>query len=380
MVYVTVMQSPRTHQMTLEEFMYSVDVSPFIITTNETNTRTYEFDQVTNRRLTNIFSIDHLIKVLREFNASTEYLREKNREDLYRTFYIPKKSRGFRRIDAPNEDLMRELRRLKNIMESDFHALYHTSAFAYVRKRCTIDAVRRHQQNESRWFAKFDFSNFFGSTTLRFVMGMLSLVYPFSEVAKRPDGYAELEKAIELAFLDGVLPQGTPLSPLITNVMMIPIDYRLSNAFRDFGGNKMVYTRYADDILVSSRYDFRFMEVQDYINAVLDEFHAPFEIKSEKTRYGSSAGRNFNLGIMLNKDNQMTIGSQKKRQFKCAITAYAKDKTHGIEWPLEDIQRLSGLRNYYRHIEPETIDGIVQFLSEKHGVDVVKAIKNDLKR
>lgn len=28
--------------------------------------------------------------------------------------------------------------------EEDFHVLYHTSAFAYIKHRCTVDAVKRH--------------------------------------------------------------------------------------------------------------------------------------------------------------------------------------------------------------------------------------------
>ena len=52
------------------------------------------------------------------------------------------------------------LRTLKAILETDFGALHHTSAFAYVKGRCTLDAARKHQQNESRWFLHTDFSNF----------------------------------------------------------------------------------------------------------------------------------------------------------------------------------------------------------------------------
>lgn len=49
---------------------------------------------------------------------------------------------------------MDALRRLKTMLEEDFHVLYHTSAFAYIKKRCTVDAVKRHQKNESKWFGK----------------------------------------------------------------------------------------------------------------------------------------------------------------------------------------------------------------------------------
>ena len=220
-----------------------------------------------------------------------------------------------RRIDAPKEELKGALYQLKAIFEEMFGALYHTSAFAYVKNRSTLDALKRHQANESKWFGKYDLSNFFGSTTVDFIMKMFSMIFPFSEVVKYQSGKAELEKALSLCSLREVLPQGTPISPTITNIMMIPVDHKLSNTLRNFNGQSFVYTRYADDFLISSKYNFKFKDVEQLLVDTLAEFDAPFTIKSEKTRYGSSAGSNWNLGVMLNKDNKITVGYKKKRQF-----------------------------------------------------------------
>jgi hypothetical protein len=250
---------------------------------------------------------------------------------------------------------------------------------AYVKHRCTVDAVNRHQSNESKWFGKYDLSNFFGNTTLDFVMSMLSMVFPFSEVVKSDTGRTELEKAVELAFLDGGLPQGTPVSPIITNVMMIPIDHRLSNGLRNFNGQRFVYTRYADDFIISSQYTFKFKEVEQFIVDTLASYKAPFTINAKKTRYGSSAGSNWNLGVMLNKDNQITVGHKKKRQFQAMLASYVMDKQSGKAWSIADIQVMEGYRNYYRMIEPETIDGMIKHIGEKFGVDVVQLIKDDLR-
>lgn len=380
MFYITVKQSPMYRQMTLEEFLFEVDTKPQIINPNLTNTRTYEVEDI-SARFTKRLKIDvpKLIAKLAQFNVSTDELRAKPRKELYHSFHIPKKSGGLRKIDAPNPELMDALRRLKTIFEEDFKALYHTSTFAYVKHRCTVDAVKRHQANESRWFGKYDLSNFFGSTTLGFVMKMLSMVYPFSEVVKNPDGERELHKAIELAFLDGGLPQGTPISPLITNIIMIPVDHKLSNGLRNFNNQRFVYTRYADDFLVSSRYTFSFREVERFIMDTLKSFDAPFTIKPEKTRYGSSAGSNWNLGVMLNRDNKITVGYKKKRQFQAMLSSYVMDKKNGINWDKTDVQTMEGYRNYYRMVEGETIDNLVAHIGEKFGVNIVQLIKDDLR-
>lgn len=379
MVYITVKQPPMYHQMTLEEFLFDTELKPQIINPNMTNTRTYEVARVSDKYLDKL-NVAALITKLAQFNESTEELRAKPRRSLYHEFYIPKKSGGLRKIDAPAPELKDALRRLKTIFEEDFRALYHTSAFAYVKKRSTIDAVKRHQANQSKWFGKYDLSNFFGSTTLDYVIRMFSMVYPFSEVVKRQVGLDELRKALELAFLDGGLPQGTPISPLITNIMMIPVDYKLANGLRDFNHQRFVYTRYADDFLVSSKYTFSFKEIEKYIIDTLKSFEAPFTIKSEKTRYGSSAGSNWNLGVMLNKDNEITIGYKKKRQFQAMLASYIMDKNNGCEWDKTDIQTMEGYRNYYRMVEGEAIDKLIEHIGKKFNVDIVRLIKDDLSR
>ena len=378
MVYITVKQSPVYKQMTLEELLFGHDSAPTIITPNTSNTRTYEKEFV-SPALSGKINVPGLIAKLGQFNASTDALRKRPRETLYHSFSIPKKSGGLRRIDAPLPELMNALRQLKTIFEDDFGALYHTSAFAYIKKRSTIDAVKRHQRNESKWFGKYDLSDFFGSTTLDFVMKMFSMIFPFSEVVKTYYGENELRKALELAFLNGGLPQGTPVSPIITNIMMIPIDHKLSNGLKSYNNQKFVYTRYADDFLVSSKYSFRPEEIEKYIVNALNEFEAPFTIKSQKTRYGSSAGRNWNLGVMLNKDNKITVGHQKKRQFQAMLSSYVMDKKNGVSWDLHDIQTMEGYRNYYRMVEGEAIDHLVEHISKKFGVDVVSMIRDDLK-
>lgn len=378
MVYITVRQSPIYHQMTLEEFLFQNFQAPPVVNANMANTKTYEFESA-SEHFTSKLDVDSLIRKLEQYNQSTAQLRERDRHSLYDTFHIPKKSGGLRKIDAPLPELMDALRRLKTLFEEDFHALYHTSAFAYVKKRCTVDAVKRHQQNNSKWFAKLDLHNFFGSTTPEFVMSMFSMVFPFSEVVKTQRGRDALRTAMELAFLDGVLPQGTPISPLITNVMMIPADFKLTKALRDFNKQRFVYTRYADDFIISSQYDFNVRDIEELVCKVLNDFGAPFSINESKTRYGSSAGRNWNLGVMLNKDNEITVGNKKKRQFQSMLYNYITDKKNGVAWSREDLMVMQGLHSYYRMVEERAIDAIVQHINDKMRVNVIRLIKDDLR-
>lgn len=378
MIYVTVRQSPRYYQMSLEEYLFQDYCKPAVSNDNTINTKTYEVESASE-----VFSkdldVDALIGKLAAFNKSVDGLRGFSRQSLYRTFHIPKKTGGLRRIDAPNQELMAALYGLKSILESDFHALYHTSAFAYIQKRSTIAAVQRHQQNESRWFGKFDLHNFFGSTTLDFVMHMLSVIFPFSEVMKSPEGEDELRAALELGFLNGGLPQGTPLSPMLTNLVMIPIDFSLTRKLRNDREHPFVNTRYADDFIVSSKYAFNVKDVERMLVDTLAEFGAPFTINSSKTRYGSSAGRNWNLGVMLNANNEITVGHRNKRRLQSMLHNFIMDSKNGIEWDKGDVSSMQGTISYYRMVEKDTIDAIIRHIDDKMGVDVERMIRDCLR-
>lgn len=376
MPFITIKQNPIYYQMSLDDILDGTfDMSKMVVQ-NITNTRT-TFREHFKSSFLEKFDFNAMANSLEIFNQRNSELFSADRKTLYHTFSIPKKSGGLRKINAPHKPLMDALRDLKGLLESMMPATHHTSAFAYVNGRCTVDAVKRHQQNESKWFAKLDFSDFFGSTTEEFVLHMFSMIFPFCEIVKTESGLNALKTALSLCFLDGGLPQGTPISPFITNVMMIPIDHHLYNELRK-SDDKFIYTRYADDILVSSRKTFDCKEVSSIIVDILRKFNAPFSINHKKTRYGSSSGRNWNLGVMLNKDNNITIGYRNKKYFKAMCNNYLQDKANLINWDLHDVQVFSGKIAYYRSIEPEYIDYVIGHYNQKFNADIINLIHSDI--
>lgn len=306
MYYITTMQHRKPRQLSWED----VIMDKFVMNefandkSSSTATITRKYESINEEVLCKI-NVPAMIGWLHEFNKENENLFNMPRENLYSTFRIPKQTGGFRRIDAPCEELQDQLRKLVRFISDDCGVLYHTSAFAYIKQRSIVDCVNKHKKNESKWFLKTDFSGFFPNTTLDFTMKMLSMVFPLSEVCKDNEGYQELKKAIGLGFLNGGLPQGTVLSPMLTNCFMIPIDHKLFNTLAE---RKLVYTRYADDIHISAQEKFPYKEIVKLIESTLKEFDAPYVIKKEKTHYGSRNGKNWNLGLMLNKDNEITVG------------------------------------------------------------------------
>ena len=124
---------------------------------------------------------------------------------------------------------------------------------------------------------------------------------------------------------------------------------------------------------------FEWHEVQNAVIEIVKKFNAPFSLNTNKTRYGSSAGRNWNLGVMLNGNNQITIGHAKKKVFKAMLFSFMNDDKNGNTWPVEDAQHLLGLISYYRMVEKDTINAIIKTYSEKFNKDVEQTIKDVLR-
>lgn len=372
MPYIVTWQVQRTHQVTLEEIWSGSADFDRTFAYDATGTVTRFFERIP-KKYTESFDAASLIRALKRFNTVHADLFQADRASLYSTFRIPKKTGGLRRIDAPYPVLMNALRELKELFESHCGPMYHTTAFAYIAGRCTINAVKKHQENQSRWFLKTDFADFFGNTTLDFTMKMLGMIFPFCQIMEMDEGREALEKALSLCFLDGGLPQGTPISPMLTNLIMIPMDHMIAQEMRSKG---FVYTRYADDILISHNRSFLFKPVVEYLGSVLKQFDAPFSIKPQKTRYGSSAGSNWNLGVMLNKDNNITVGYRNKRQFKAMCSNFVRDMRNGIVWDTEDVNYLSGLISYYKMAEPSYMNTVIPYINNRHRVNIIALIRD----
>ncbi len=325
-------------------------------------------------------NVSSFVDILLSYKNEHENLYSAKRESLYQSFTIPKKNGGFRTINAPHEQLKSALDALKDIFEKYFYILPHQSAYAYTAHRNAYVCLQQHQLNNSKWFTKFDFSDFFGNITKHFAINMMKLIFPLNDLLLGHDNQLKLfDDVIDICFLNNSLPQGSPTSPMISNIVMIPIDYCIDKYLRDnYNCMQFVYTRYADDIIISSPVKFNYLQIQKDIVSILKKFHAPFTLNYDKTRYGSSYGSNWNLGLMLNRDNKITIGYKNKKFFKAKINNYIYDKARHIKWEKHDVEVLAGLISYYKMVEKDYISYIINHYNAKYNVNIADMIYNDL--
>lgn len=388
MIYVTARVIEPYKQLSVEEIMLSIlnDTQLKQRSPRVPYTRTFAYERLPNRIILG-FDVNKKVNLLKEFNNKYAELFEEDLANHYGKFFVPKRSGGTREINPPDKKIMNCLRELKTLLETEFYASNHAAAYAYVRGRCNVGAAAAHQWNKSKWYLKTDISGFFPNTTPEFVWNMLSRIYPFCLIMENEEGKRELKKCISLCFLNGGLPMGTPISPMLTNLIMIPFDFEFSKFLRglqapennpDGKGRRFIFTRYADDMDISCGIEFNKEFIIGEMERLFRVFGSKYVIKDEKTHYGPYYYKNWVLGVMINKDNEITIGYKKKRNFKALLFNYAKDKQNGICWSVEEIQYTLGLMSYYRMVNKESIDGIISHYSNKFNFNIEQSMRDDL--
>ena len=363
-MYVTVFRPPHVKKLTIDEII----ANPFIPMPEKGE----------SKRVTLEISEEYGKKLYYKncmFRSSISHLYDslENTEEHYRHFRIPKKTdpRKYRDIDAPDEQLTLIQGIILNYIQNGWNVVPHPSAFAYVKNNSTINAMKRHQNNKSNWYLHIDLKDFFPSITEDVLRQSLSQVYPFPYLPKE-----EFETIIKYTLLDGKCPQGSKLSPILSNLVMVPVDYKINNILHNYNKHHFVYTRYADDMTISCKEEFNPKEITDIIINIFKELNLPFKINHSKTRYGNRSGKNYHLGVIINKDNKISIGHKKNDKFRAMIYNFCQV---GTEWDVSDVHKMLGLISYYKSIEPDFVKNTLEKYNKKFNTDILKKAKKMIK-
>lgn len=174
------------------------------------------------------------------------------KDELYRTFRIPKKNGKMRVIQAPVDEL-KELHTniLKNVMNKEKFPNYVT---AFTGERNLITNVTPHQLQ--KWLIKIDIHNFFPSIPIRWVKDYFieklgdieESTSKYRIRASASIGTKVAECLAQLCTIKGRLTQGFPTSPMLSNICLKDMDKELKELADEY---KLSFTRYADDIALS---------------------------------------------------------------------------------------------------------------------------------
>lgn len=360
MAYVTYIKSNSLtpeHRYTvfdllMQEAGYGTEHQPY--SKNFFEVRTFKVDTPMD------LPLDNLENLLDRRQYTKEYIH----------FRIPKASGGTRLIEAPAEPLKELQKDIVDLLQDRYKIFPHNAAYAYTRGRCAYDALVTHQINNARWFLKIDIKDFFPSISKEVLKNTLSNIYPLCHLSDR-----HLDLLIDIATNEkDVLPQGSPLSPLLSNLVMLAFDFKLSSKLRRFENQTYTYTRYADDMLISCPYTFEFQRIVTIIEELFAELNLPFKISKQKLRYASAAGRNWNLGLMYNKDQKITVGTKRKKELHSLLNSFVIE----YPWDLQSTQELIGKLGYLKNVEPNYYSTLINKYEMKYNVNITSMFRDIL--
>lgn len=249
----------------------------------------------------------------------------------YKEFEIPKRNGGTRRICAPYKALLNLQRDILRLIETDYLPRAHVHGFVSGRQRGIVSNARQHVGK--RWVLNIDLEDYFETIHFGRVRGRI-MAPPYNypvEIAQFVAHIAcfETEKEVNGALRKtNVLMPGGALSPILANIVTDKLDAELSRFCRQLG---CTYTRYADDITISSnRRTFpapigRFSNPESFIEFTLsDSFQQiiednGFRINHDKTRLLGQAFQQDVTGLVVNEKVNV------KRKFVREVRAMLHD-------------------------------------------------------
>lgn len=247
----------------------------------------------------------------------------------YRTFRIPKRNGGYRKISEP----------LPSLKEIQYWILYnilykvkvHPHSKAYIPKRSIKDNLKFHRKQKT--VLTMDIQDFFSSIKIDMVTNVfLNLGYS-----------RKVSKIIShLLCLNDRLPQGAPTSPYLTNIIMYSFDERISKfckSFKEQGKDIIRYTRYADDMTFSG--DFDPDVVKQEVKKALGTLS--LELNETKTKIMTSNMRQTVTGCVVNEKMQLP---KSDRQFIRQQMYYINK--FGVEAHLQ--RKNIKNKNYLKHL------------------------------
>src|ERR1035438_7028046 len=192
-------------------------------------------------------SLSDLAKLLNLRPAGLSYILFKQVAPKYRIFDIPKRKGGTRTIKAPADQLKLVQEKISDLLQDCLDEVNEAKqrkdriAHGFKRKRSIITNARQHRNR--RHVFNIDLENFFPSINFGRVRG-----YFIKDKSFLLDEDVATVIA-QIACHDNSLPQGSPCSPVISNLIAHLLDMHLVRLASSVG---CTYSRYADDLTFST--------------------------------------------------------------------------------------------------------------------------------
>lgn len=290
------------------------------------------------------------------------YHRDVVFKDHYYRYTIPKKKGGVRNIAAPKTILKNAQRKiLDNIL---LKIPVNNNAHGFIKGKGVVSGASVHPK-QPELLINIDLKDFFQSVTFERVRGMfkgfgysgyvssmLAMICTYCErmniEVKGEERYVKISERI--------LPQGSPASPMITNIVCIRLDKRLSGLASK---NGFTYSRYADDMSFSFTGDVNNLNTSKFLGLVSKIVKEEgFNINKEKTKFLRKNNCQAITGVIINNEE---IGVSKKwiKILRAAIYNGKKVIESGEKLSERSINEIQGMTSWIKSVNEKRYEKII---------------------
>ena len=281
-------------------------------------------------------------------------------EHRYHTFEIPKRSGGMRTINAPEPRLKMIQRRLADCLYKCTGEIYgdppkRLLSHGFLRSRSIFTNASIH--NSRRYVLNLDLEDFFPSFNFGRVRGFFIKDSRFRLHPKVATVIAQI------ACHQNELPQGSPCSPIITNLIGHMLDVRLVKLARKYNCQ---YSRYADDITFSTNHTYFPVDLAKPSDGDLSKWllgkkltkeikDSGFDINKSKTRMQWKCSRQTTTGLTVNKKVNIRSEYYRKARSIChQLFTSGSYYTHEVESQSENLNKIEGILSHIYHIKQQS--------------------------
>lgn len=296
--------------------------------------------------------------ISRGLNVDKKYVHEIaiNSNKYYKHFRIKKYDGKYRSIYHPSPIL----KALQYWLVHNIFYRFPISEYSYAYKVGSSIKKNALIHVQSNHFLHIDVKNYFESINHKHIVSLFEKNKQIiQELSLDEDDIALISK---ICLFDGHLTIGSVSSPIISNCVMNDFDLEI----RGLLPHNILYTRYADDMVLSSKTYIQ-KNIIELVKSALKNYD--LRVNNTKTRFMSKGSRIVVTGLILDRD-RVTIGIKRRKDIKKML--YEK-----LKYGKGNSREILGHLFFLKDIEPEYFD----MLMVKYSIygNVLEILKDDTK-